>query len=108
MQNAKRMVLVDERMLDWKKPIAQKAKTILHHELRDDLQNNTLPDDQKAKLYQQFLNRFLHTKDKIPEQPIIKQEVESLEKKNTRKRPAAKPTRKSKRKLKKAIEWEEW
>ena len=84
-----------------------RAKTILHRKLRNDLQNDTLPDDERAKLYQQFLSRLLHTKDKIHEQPIIKQE---LEKKNTRKRQAEtpKPTRKSKRKSKKVIKWEEW
>ena len=93
MQNAKRMVLVEERLLDWKKPIEQRAKTVLHQQLRGDLNDNTLPDDIKPKLYQQFLNRFLHTKNKIVEEPIVQQEQPVTNEPKKKKRRAAQKKR---------------
>ena len=52
-------------------PSTKKAKTILNSELKSSL-DNSIPDDIKAKLYQNNLNRFLHTsKKQTEEQPII-------------------------------------
>jgi hypothetical protein len=85
MQHAKRMVLVDERFLDdiwrkesssWRRPTDQKAKSSLHHSLRFDLDDSTLPDDIKAKNHQQHLNRFLHTARQLP---VEQQDLISLE-----------------------------
>ena len=113
MKNAKRMVLVEERLLDWKRPIEQRAKTILHKQLREDLNNQTVPDDLKAKYYQHDLSRFLKTKNRIVEEPVIKQPVV-----RSVKRPVAPPKkkkikllppiRKSKRVSKKPFRWEPW
>jgi hypothetical protein len=75
MQHAKRMVLVDEKFLEnfwrkddssWKRPTEQKAKSLLNHELKSDLDNPSIPDDVKAKQHQQHLNRFLHTSRQLP------------------------------------------
>jgi len=89
MQHAKRMVLVDERFLEniwrkenysWKRPTDYKAKTALHHDLRSDLDDSSLPDDIKAKAHQQHLNRFLHTSRELPAaQPQQHQDLISLE-----------------------------
>ena len=117
MQNAKRMVLVEERLLDWKRPIEQRAKTVLHKQLRNDLNNEIIPDDQKAKQYQHNLSRFLKTKNRIVEEPIIKQEFElpkPVKRPAVQKAPKGKkiklsqPIRKSKRVPKKPIKWDPW
>jgi len=64
------MVLVDEKLLEhfyrkedssWKRPTEQKAKSLLNRELKADLDDPSIPDDIKAKQYQQHLNRCLHT-----------------------------------------------
>ena len=79
------MVLVDERFLDdiwrkesssWKRPTDQKAKSSLHHSLRFDLDDSTLPDDIKAKNHQQHSNRLLHTARQLP---VEQQDLISLE-----------------------------
>jgi len=75
MQNAKRMVLVDETFLEhlyqkedssWKRPTEQKAKSLLNRELKSDLDDPSIPDDIKAKQHQQHLNRCLHKTRKLP------------------------------------------
>jgi hypothetical protein len=140
MQHAKRMVLVDERFLEniwrkenssWRRPTDYKAKASLHHELRSDLDDTTLPDDIKAKAHQQHLNRFLHTSRQLPvpqqQQDLISLEADDLLKldvpevkelyvkpKKPKKEkkvvePAATP-RRSKRGRRKSrkIDWEAW
>jgi hypothetical protein len=85
MHNTKRMVLIDERLLDnlwrkqdtnWKKPVDYKARTLLNSKLKTDLDDSEVPEDVRVKQYQQTLNRFLHTSrkqavsDSIPVAPI--------------------------------------
>jgi len=79
MQNTKRMVLIDERLLDtlwrkqdtnWKKPVDYKAKSLLNSQLKTDLDDSNIPDDIRVKNYQRNLNRFLHTSRKQPEPPV--------------------------------------
>lgn len=36
-----------------------------------ELNDQTLPDDMKVKQYQQMLNRFLNTKRKLRDEPLI-------------------------------------
>ena len=84
MQHAKRMVLVDEKLLDnnpilrhfeqkqdlsWNQPTEQTVKTSISRRLKDALNEPTVRDDVKAKEYSHDLNRFLHAKSKIEEQP---------------------------------------
>ncbi len=76
MEAAKRMILIDEPILEslyskqdsnWRKPTDQVAKSKLNKQMKTDLvDNNNLPEDVKVKKYNQNLTRFLHTKRKIP------------------------------------------
>jgi hypothetical protein len=81
MQKAKRMVLVDERLLEsnpmmqhfqnkqdqsWKQPTKDSVKTSINKKLKATLDNPYVPDDVKAKRYSHDLNRFLQTKSKVP------------------------------------------
>jgi transposase InsO family protein len=81
MQKAKRMVLVDERLLgsnpmmqhfqnkqdqSWKQPTEDSVKTSISKKLKATLDNPDVPDDVKAKRYSHDLNRFLQTKSKVP------------------------------------------
>lgn len=75
MQNTKRMVLIDEKLLEnlwrkqdtnWKKPVDYKARTLLNSKLKSDLDDTTIPEDERMKIYQQSLSRFLHTSRKQP------------------------------------------
>jgi hypothetical protein len=81
MQKAKRMVLVDERLLDsypvmqhfqnkqnqsWKQPTEDSVKTSISEKLKATLDNPDVPDDVKAKRYSHDLNQFLQTKSKVP------------------------------------------
>jgi hypothetical protein len=85
MQSAKRMVLMDERWVeqlckrpDWQKPIDEKAKGNLHHEMQNDL-NENIADDVKTKQYNQHLGRFLATNRELSdvqvEPPVKKKRV---------------------------------
>jgi 3'-phosphoadenosine 5'-phosphosulfate (PAPS) 3'-phosphatase len=88
MQNTKRMVLIDEKLLEnlwrkqdtnWKKPADYKARTLLNSKLKSDLDDNTIPEDERMKLYQQNLNRFLHTSRKQPvPEPVLEPLTESI------------------------------
>ena len=80
MEAAKRMVLVDERVLDslqrkqdssWRKPTDQVAKSKLNREMKNDLVDGDIPEDVKVKKYNQDLSRFLHTKRKIPTESVL-------------------------------------
>jgi hypothetical protein len=81
MQKAKRMVLVDERLLgsnpmiqhfqnkqdqSWKQPTEDSVKTSISKKLKATLDNPEVRDDVKAKRYSHDLNRFLQTKSKVP------------------------------------------
>lgn len=130
MQHAKRMVLVDEKFLEniwrkesssWKRPTDQKAKSLLNHELKSDLDDSSsIPDDLKAKNHQYHLNRFLHTTRQLPilqqslepdveKVDVPKADVKKLAVKKADVKLKAEPTRRrrSKRKSKK-VQWEEW
>jgi hypothetical protein len=74
MSHAKRMVLVDEdtyhrKKETWKKPIDENVKSKLHRDLKTYYENNDLPDDIKAKEYQQTLQKFLNVKRTLPIDP---------------------------------------
>jgi hypothetical protein len=78
MENTKRMVLVDEKMLDvtsalqakqdmsWNKPSDQTVKSNINKQMKSTLDDQSIPEDVKAKQYRQQLNRFLQTKRKLP------------------------------------------
>ncbi len=84
MENAKRMVLVDEKMLEykpllqhfqskqdlsWKRPTEQSVKSAFSKQMRSTIDDPAIPEDVKVKHYRQNLNRFLHTKRKLDEEP---------------------------------------
>jgi hypothetical protein len=78
MENTKRMVLVDEKMLDvtsalqakqdmsWNKPSDQTVKSNINKQMKSTLHDQSITEDVKAKQYRQQLNRFLQTKRKLP------------------------------------------
>jgi hypothetical protein len=86
MAHAKRMVLVDEKMLEnqpllqhfqtkqdlsWKRPTGQSVKSSLSKAMKLVLVNPTEPEDIKAKRHRQHLSRFLQTKRKLAEEPPV-------------------------------------
>jgi hypothetical protein len=123
MQNAKRMVLIDEKLLDnlwrkqdttWKKPIDYKAKTLLNSQLKTDLDDTSLPEDERVKQYQRNLNRFLHTTRKhVESEPIpIMLPIPKVPRKRIKKRVASpvvqSPRIKREVKKTKQFPWSEW
>jgi hypothetical protein len=84
MEHAKRMVLVDEKMLEyqlmlqhfqtkqdlsWKHPTEQSVKSSLSKAMKSVLADPTEPEDVKAKRHRHHLTRFLQTKRKLVEEP---------------------------------------
>jgi hypothetical protein len=85
------------------------------------LSHESIPDDVRAKQYQQTLGRFLNTKRKLPDEPLIdlnaRSSIDDLiglsfeeKKKQKKKTSTPLPIRHSKRKVKppKKLVWEEW
>jgi hypothetical protein len=72
MSHAKRMVLVDEETFhrhkeSYKKPLDEKIKSRLNRNLKSYYdENDSLPEDIKAKLYRQKLHKFLNTTRDLP------------------------------------------
>jgi hypothetical protein len=137
MQKAKRMVLVDERLLDhyqnkqdksWKQPTEVSVKTSISKKLKATLDDPEVPDDVKAKRYSHDLNRFLQTKSKVPSVTIedlldLKEEPtidELLDLKEPQKEETSPPSSKKSRKKRESsrikkkpqryaqIDWERW
>jgi hypothetical protein len=86
MEHAKRMVLVDEKMLEyqpmlqhfqtkqdlsWKRPTKQSVKSSLSKAMKTVLADPTEPEDVKAKQHRQHLTRFLQTNRKLVEEPPV-------------------------------------
>jgi hypothetical protein len=86
MEHAKRMVLVDEKMLEyqpmlqhfqtkqdlsWKRPTEKSVKSSLSNAMKTVLADPTEPEDVKAKRHRQHLTRFLQTKRKLAEEPPV-------------------------------------
>ena len=133
MENAKRMVLVEEKMLDnmwrkqdmmWKRPTEQSAKHSLSKEMRLELDDMSIAPDIKAKQYQQTLTRFLNTKRKQADEPLIDLNssssatsdliglnIETVKKKTKKKKKTQSLSlHQSKRKVKppRKLQWDEW
>jgi hypothetical protein len=95
MEHAKRMVLVDEKILEyqpmlqhfqtkqdlsWKRPTEQSVKSSLSNAIKSVLAYPAEPEDVKAKRHRQHLSRFLQTKRKLAEEPpvgVIKADVKA-------------------------------
>jgi hypothetical protein len=86
MENAKRMVLVDEKMLEydpmvqhfqskqdltWKRPTEESVKSSFSKQMKSTIDNPAIPKDIEAKRYRQHLNRFLHTKRELDDEPLM-------------------------------------
>jgi hypothetical protein len=86
MEHAKRMVLVDERMLEyqpmlqhfqtkqdlsWKRQTEQLVKSSLSNAMKSVLVDPTEPEDVKAKRHGQHLTKFLQTKRKLAQEPLV-------------------------------------
>jgi hypothetical protein len=85
MEHAKRIVLVDEKMLEykpmvqhfqskqdltWKRPTEESVKSSFSKQMKSTIDDPAIPEDVKAKRYRQHLNRFLHTKRKLNYEPL--------------------------------------
>ena len=132
MQNAKRMVLVDEKLLEyfqnkpdlsWKRPVEQSVKSSISKQMKSTLDDSVIPDDIKAKNYRQSLNRFLQSKRKLPDEPLlptidelldIKPEEKKFEPKIDDVKPKQKKKRKKSQRVKKKperyadLDWDKW
>ena len=129
MENAKRMVLIAENMLDykpmlqhfqtkhdlsWKRPTEQSVKSTISQQLKSTLDDPAIPDDVKAKHYRQNLTRFLHTKRELVEttpsvdelldikEPPQKKKKQTPKKRHASERPKKKPKRFA------DIDWQSW
>ena len=83
MEHAKRMILVDEKMLEFQpmlrhfqakqdqQPTEQSVKSTVSKDMVDTLEDPTVPEDVKAKRYIAQLGRYLHTKRKLTEEPPL-------------------------------------
>jgi hypothetical protein len=86
MGHTKKLVLVEPQVIeqlqlnneykDLQKKPGVKTKSVASLDLRNMLAQPELPDDLKAKLYQQALSRFLNLTDEIT--PITKASINSL------------------------------
>ncbi len=81
------MVLIDEKLLDykpmlqhyqtkqdllWKRPTKQLVKSSISKQLQPTLDDPTIPEYVKAKRYRHNLSQFLHTKRKVvEEEPLV-------------------------------------
>jgi hypothetical protein len=105
---------------NWKRPTEQLAKHNLSKEMRMGLNDESMPEDTRAKQYQQTLSRFLIMKRKLPDEPLIDFNTtssvddllgisfEEKKKKSKQKYPSF-SIRHSKRKVKTPKKlWEEW
>jgi hypothetical protein len=116
---AKRMILVDEKMLEFQpmlrhfqskqdqQPAEQSVKSTISKDMVDTLEDTAIPEDVKAKQYRIQLNRYLHTKRKLAEEPPLidfKPTVDQLlDIKDVKPK-----IRKSTRIKKKRFNWESW
>ena len=126
MENAKRMVLIDEKMLDYKpmlqhfqtkqdlRPTEQSVKSTISQQLKSTLDDPAVPDDVKAKRYRQNLTRFLHTKRELVETtPSVDELLDIKEPPQKKKKKTPKKRRASERPKKKPqrfadIDWQSW
>ena len=74
------MVLVDEKLLEyfqrkpdlsWKRPVEQSVKSSISKQMKSTLDDPVISDDIKAKHYRQSLNRFLQSKRKLTDKPLL-------------------------------------
>ena len=89
MEHVKKMYLVDERSYNslkspwqaaitekfqessWGKPAEKRSKTEMHKDMHSLLENHSLPNDEKAKLYNQQHIRFLNTNRGAEMAPVV-------------------------------------
>ena len=80
---AKSMILVDEKMLEFQpmlqhfqakqaqQPTEQYVKSTTSKDMATTLEDPSIPEDVKAKQYNIQLSRYLHTKRKLADEPLI-------------------------------------
>ena len=78
MEHAKKMVLIEPRLLEkWKETVQNKTLSKLDDEIGA-LLNQNIPDDEKAKLYSSTLNRFLKIeKPQTTAKPTLSESTET-------------------------------
>lgn len=118
MEHAKRMILVDEKMLEFQpmlqhfqakreqQPTDQQVKSSTSADMATTLEDSSIPEDVKTKKYNVQLNRYLHTKRKLADEPLIDFRPtvdELLDIKEKDEKP-----RRSTRTKKKRSDWEKW
>lgn len=117
---AKRMILVDEKMLEFQpmlrhfqakqdqQPTEQSVKSTLSKDMTDTLGDPTIPEDVKTKKYNVKLSRYLHTKRKLAEEPPLIDTVDQLlDIKEKDEKPKTRQSTRTKKKPKR-LTWEKW
>jgi len=88
MQYAKKLALVDPKLLEQLKvdreyehihrPAPAVAKTSLSLDITRILNDQTIPDDEKVKLYANALRRYVNVRNEIPVEPVERNEIPLL------------------------------
>ena len=113
MEHAKRMILVDEKMLEFQpmlqhfqakrdqQPTEQYVKSATSKDMAATLQDASIPEDVKTKKYNVQLSRYLHTKRTLAEEPAptLDELLDIKEEKRKSTRTKKKP---------KKFTWEKW
>ena len=125
MEHVKKMYLVDERSynslrspwqaaitekiqeLSWSKPAEKRLKTEMHKDMHSLLETDTIPNDEKVKLYNQQHIGFLNTNKGIEMPPVVIKpepaaETESVQSKRSKKR------KKKANAATSQLVWEDW
>ena len=122
MDHAKRMVLVDEKMLEFQpmlqhfqakiaqQPTEQHVKSVTSKDMAATLEDPSIPEDVKTKKYNVELNRYLRTKQKLVDEPHIDLRPtvnELLDIKKKEEKPSTRKSARAKKKPKR-FGWEKW
>jgi hypothetical protein len=117
---AKRMILVDEKMLEFQpmlrhfqakqdqQPTEQSVKSTTSKDMAATLEDPTIPEDVKTKKYNVQLGRYLHTKRKLSDEPPLidfKPTVDQLL--DIKEKPKTRQSTRTKKKPKR-LYWEKW
>jgi len=88
MQCAKKLAFVDPKLLEQfkvdreyeriRRPALAVAKTSLSLDITRILNDQTIPDDEKVKLYANALCRYVNVRNEIPVEPIERNEIPPL------------------------------
>jgi hypothetical protein len=106
------MVLVHEKMLEyepmvqhfqskqdltWKRLTEESVKSSFSKQIKSTVEDPAIPEDVEAKRYRQHLNRFLHTKRKLDDEPLAPTIDEPEYRRNIKPKETKKKTKRKKK-----------